>query len=67
MNPKETVLYTEDFEDPCEITENWSTIDMPMWGDNGALDTWTWSNKRYCSAGHSMHSTSFDTVFTKPI
>ncbi|VVB62219.1 Uncharacterised protein [uncultured archaeon] len=54
-------IYCENFENPCEIMLNWSTIDMPVWGANGALDTWTWSDKRYCSAGHSMHSTSFDT------
>ena len=53
-------LYCEDFEDPCEINTNWATIDQPVWGANGALDTWTWSDKRYCSAGHSMHSTSFE-------
>ena len=53
-------LYCEDFEDPCEIALNWSTIDMPVWGYNGALDTWTWSAKRYASPGHSMRSTSFD-------
>jgi hypothetical protein len=53
-------VYCEDFEDPCEIALNWSTIDMPVWGYNGALDTWTWSAKRYASPGHSMHSTSFD-------
>ena len=53
-------LYCEDFEDPCEINTNWATIDQPVFGANGALDTWTWSDKRYCSAGHSMHSTSFD-------
>jgi hypothetical protein len=59
-NNKTVQIYCEDFEDPCEIMLNWSTIDMPVWGANGALDTWTWSDKRYCSAGHSMHSTSFD-------
>jgi hypothetical protein len=53
-------LYCEDFEDPCEIALNWSTIDMPDWLYNGALDTWTWSAQRYASPGHSMHSTSFD-------
>jgi hypothetical protein len=59
---EEVEIYCEDFEDPCEIYENWATIDMPVWGFNGAIDTWTWSSKRYCdSAGHSMHSTAFDT------
>lgn len=59
--PGETVeVYCEDFEDPCEIYENWATIDQPIWGDNGALDTWTWSEKRSHSPDHSMHSTAFD-------
>jgi len=56
-----TNIYCENFENPCEINLNWTTLDMPVWGYNGALDTWTWSSKRYCSASHSMHSTSFDT------
>ena len=60
--PDEVVeIFCEDFEDPCTIYENWATIDMPVWGYNGALDTWTWSSKRSCSPDHSMHSTSFDT------
>jgi hypothetical protein len=54
-------IYCTDFEDPCEIYDNWATFDAPVWGDNGAIDTWTWSGKRSNSPGHSFHSTAFDT------
>ena len=55
-------IYCTDFEEPCDIYDEWATFDMyPTWGDNGAIDTWTWSDKRSNSPDHSFHSTSFDT------
>jgi hypothetical protein len=55
-------VYCTDFEEPCDIYDEWATFDMyPTWGDNGAIDTWTWSDKRSNSPDHSFHSTSFDT------
>jgi hypothetical protein len=55
-------IYCTDFEEPCDIYDEWATYDLyPEWGPNGAIDTWTWSDKRSNSPDHSFHSTSFDT------
>jgi hypothetical protein len=55
-------IYCTDFEEPCDIYDEWATWDLyPEWGPNGAIDTWTWSDKRSNSPDHSFHSTSFDT------
>jgi len=53
-------IYCNNFEDPCTIYTDFSTLDMPVFGYNGALDTWTWSDSRACEGEHAMHSTSFD-------
>jgi hypothetical protein len=58
----EEEIYCTDFEEPCDIYEEWSTLDKsPDWGPNGAIDTWTWTDKRSHSPDHSFHSTAFDT------
>jgi hypothetical protein len=55
-------LYCTDFEDPCEFYDEWATFDKsPDWGNNGAIDTWTWTDKRANSPTHSFHSTAGDT------
>jgi len=61
-DPDETVeIYCTDFEDPCDIYDNWATFDAPVWGSNGGIDTWTWSSRRSNSPDHSFHNSAFDT------
>jgi hypothetical protein len=57
-------IYCTDFEDTGDIYNNWEAWDGPS-GDSsspdGAIDTWSWSDARSHSPGHSMHSSMFDT------
>ena len=55
-------IYCQDFEDPCDFYDEWATYDKaPDWGNNGAIDTWTWTDKKSNSPTHSFHSTAGDT------
>jgi len=61
--PGEEIICT-DFEDVGEIYNNWEACDGVS-GDGSspdcAIDTWSWSDARSHSSGHSMHSSMFDT------
>jgi hypothetical protein len=62
--PPAEEIYCTDFEDTGDIYNNWEAWDGPS-GDSsspdGAIDTWSWSDARSHSPGHSMHSSMFDT------
>jgi plastocyanin len=59
IEPDPIMLYCTDFEDNCDIYNNWRTVDVDAAG-NGCIDTWTWSDARYHSEGHSFKNTMFD-------